>query len=97
MGFPIERTAGLQLNQPFEGRALARVSRVNWPDVGSLSRVGGRRGSVDWGVFVDDPFLPVGFLQSGLTHGDGSFVFRFYEAAVRDVPQPARIGRSPER
>jgi hypothetical protein len=40
-----------------------------------------------------DPFLPVGFLQSGLTRGDGSFAFRFYEAAVRDLPQPARSGR----
>jgi hypothetical protein len=42
---------------------------------------------------VGDPFLPVGFLQSGLTRGDGSFVFRFHEAAVRDLPQPARNGR----
>ena len=36
-----------------------------------------------------DQFLPVGFLQSGLTRGDGSFVFRFHEAAVRDLTQPA--------
>ena len=41
--------------------------------------------------------LPVGFLQSGLTRGDGSFVFRFYEAAVRDLPQPATWSHSPRR
>jgi hypothetical protein len=60
-------------------------------ELASDAIAGYRPGSaVDWPPMAEvDPFLPVGFLQSGLTRGDGSSVFRFHEAAVRDLPQPA--------
>lgn len=45
---------------------------------------------------LSDPYLPFGFFHSGSTRGDGSLVFRFYEAAVRDLPQPATRRRSPD-
>lgn len=41
-----------------------------------------------------DPEPPVEFLQSCPTLTPGFFVFRIYEAAVRDLRHPARTGHS---
>ena len=44
-----------------------------------------------------DPNLPAGLLQSGRTASHRFFLFRFYEAAVRDLTHPAMSSHSTRR